>query len=395
LHRIIVIGRGLVGSAAGRHLSALTDGVVVLGPNEPTDRAAHTGVFASHYDEGRITRVVDQDPAWAVTAKRSIERYAEIEARSGIRFFTNAGYLGVGAARSEYLDRSEAVARIFGVDTTRLDAADIAARFPFLAVPDGAEGLYEGGRAGYISPRAMVRAQTEVAWQQGALIIADEAISLRPSAGGVEVDTARGGTLRAERVLVATGGFTDACGLLPVDLKLRVFGRTVVLTHIDDGLLAELGGMPALTDAESGAYILPPIRYPDGRHYLKIGIGSTADPEFRSLPDLVRWFKSAGSMDNRRDFQAFLTRLIPALDRCRHWHTDTCAVTWTATGLPYIDHVVDERLAVAVVCNGKGAKSSDDWGWLAARLVAGLEWDHPVGREQLKLPAEMRQIDPR
>ena len=57
MHRIIVIGRGLVGSAAGRHLSALTDGVVVLGPDEPTDRAAHTGVFASHYDEGRITRV--------------------------------------------------------------------------------------------------------------------------------------------------------------------------------------------------------------------------------------------------------------------------------------------------------------------------------------------------
>jgi sarcosine oxidase len=166
------------------------------------------------------------------------------------------------------------------------------------------------------------------------------------------------------------------------------------MASIDDGLLAELSGMPALTDAETGAYILPPIRYPDGRHYLKIGIGSMSDPEFRSLPDLVRWFKSAGSADNRRDFQVFLTRLIPALDRCRHWYTDTCAVTWTATGLPYIDYVVDECLAVAVVCNGKGAKSSDDWGWLAARLVAGLEWDHPVGREQLRLPAEIRQANP-
>ena len=123
---------------------------------------------------------------------------------------------------------------------------------------------------------------------------------------------------------------------------------------------------------KSGAYILPPIRYPDGRHYLKIGIGSTADPELRSLPDLIRWFKSAGSADNRRAFQAFLTRLIPALDRCRHWHTDTCAVSFTATGLPYIDWVLDDRIAVAVVCNGKGAKSSDDWGWLAARLMAGL-----------------------
>ena len=252
MHRIIVIGRGLVGSAAGRHLSELTDGVVVLGPDEPADRAAHTGVFASHYDEGRITRVVDRDPAWAVTAKRSIDRYAELEARSGIRFFTDAGYLGIGAAGSDYLDRCETVGRMFGADTTRLDAAGIAARFPFLAVPDGAGGLYEG-HAGYVSPRAMVRAQAEVARQQGAVIITDEATAVRPTAGGVEVDTARGGTLRAERVLVAAGAFTDACGLLPVDLRLRVLGRTVLLAHIDDRLLAELGGMPSLIDAESGA----------------------------------------------------------------------------------------------------------------------------------------------
>src|SRR5690349_10859095 len=40
--------------------------------------------------------------------------------------------------------------RLFGADTTRLDAAGIAARFPFLAVPDGAGGLYEG-HAGYVS----------------------------------------------------------------------------------------------------------------------------------------------------------------------------------------------------------------------------------------------------
>ncbi|MBO0737714.1 MAG: hypothetical protein J2P48_14270 [Alphaproteobacteria bacterium] len=104
-------------------------------------------MFASHYDEGRITRVVDRDPAWAVTAKRSIERYAEIETRSGIRFFTNAGYLGIGTAGSERLDRSGSVARMLDIDTTRLDAAGIAARFPFLAVADGAEGLCEGGRA--------------------------------------------------------------------------------------------------------------------------------------------------------------------------------------------------------------------------------------------------------
>lgn len=390
MHRVIVIGRGLIGSAAGRHLTDLTDGVAVLGPDEPADRASHAGVFASHYDEGRMTRVVDPDPAWAVTAKRSIDRYAELEAKSGIRFFTESGYLGIGGPGADYLARSEATGRALGADIIRLDAAGIRSRFPFLSVPDDAEGLHEGRRAGHLSPRAMVRAQTEAARRQGAAIVADEATAVRAVPGGVEVETAGGRALRAERALVAAGAFTDACGLSPVDLQLRIFGRTVLLARIDDDMAADFAGMTTIGHAETGAYILPPIRYPDGHSYLKIGIGTTADAALRSRADLTEWFKSPGSEANRRDFQAFLTAMLPPLARCRHWHTDACAVSWTATGLPYIDHVLDDRIAVAVGGNGKGAKSADDWGWLAARLVMGSGWDHPVDRERLRLPAGLR-----
>lgn len=386
MDRTIVIGRGLIGSAAARHLSALVDGVALLGPDEPADRAGHSGVFASHYDEGRMTRVVDPDPAWAVTAKRSIDRYAELEERSGIRFFTNSGYLGIGAPGTDYIERSVAAGEALGADITRMDAAAMRVRFPFLSVPDDADGLHEGHNAGHLSPRAMVRAQAEVARAQGAAIVNDRATAVRAVPGGVEVETAEGGTLRAERVLVAAGAFTDACGIAPVDLKLRVFGRTVVLARIDDDMAADFRGMPTMGHAATGAYILPPIRYPDGNSYLKIGIGTTSDADLRSLEDLTAWFKGPGSEANRRDFQAFLTALLPPLERCRHWHADTCAVAWTATGLPYIDHVLDDRIAVAVGGNGKGAKSSDDWGWLAARMMAGLEWDHPVERERLRVP---------
>lgn len=386
MDRIIVVGRGLIGSAAGRHLAGLTDGIAIVGPDEPADRVTHAGVFASHYDEGRMTRVVDPDPVWSVTAKRSIARYDEIENESGIRFFTNAGYLGIGGPGSDYLERAEATGRTLGADTVWLDAAGIRATFPFLSVADDIKGLHERSNAGHLSPRAMVRAQTEAAARRGARIVRAEATAVRIVDGGVEVDTSDGETLRGERVLLATGAFTDACGLSKVDLKLRVFGRTVVLARIEDDIAADLAGMPTMGHAETGAYILPPIRYPDGHSYLKIGIGTTDDPEPRSLADLKAWFKGPGSADNQRDFQAFLTTLIPALARCSRWHADTCAVTWTATGYPYIDFVEDRRVAVAVGGNGKGAKSADDWGWIAARLVAGHPVDHPVKLEQLRLP---------
>jgi TolB-like protein len=47
---------------------------------------------------------------------------------------------------------------------------------------------------------------------------------------------------------------------------------------------------------------------------------------------------------------------------------------------------IPERVAVATGGNGKGAKSCDDWGWLAARLMTDADWDHPVSRDRLRLP---------
>lgn len=80
--KYIVVGAGMMGAAAARHLSAQTDGVALIGPAEPANRRTHTGVFSSHYDEARITRGFDGDPVWAALAQRSIRRYAEIEAKA-------------------------------------------------------------------------------------------------------------------------------------------------------------------------------------------------------------------------------------------------------------------------------------------------------------------------
>ena len=95
-YEYIVVGKGLMGAAAARHLTAHSPGVALIGPDEPPGRAAHTGVFGSHYDEGRITRILDPDRIWALLAQRSIARYRDIEKHSGIAYYHEVGHLAVG-----------------------------------------------------------------------------------------------------------------------------------------------------------------------------------------------------------------------------------------------------------------------------------------------------------
>ena len=77
VYDIAVIGKGLIGSAAARHLAVSFHDlkVCVIGPDEPQIRKAHDGVFASHYDQGRITRVLDPSPLWGHLARESIKQY--------------------------------------------------------------------------------------------------------------------------------------------------------------------------------------------------------------------------------------------------------------------------------------------------------------------------------
>ena len=92
---VAIIGAGLFGSAAARHLSKNSDGVALIGPAEPANLHEHHGLFASHYDASRLTRIVDPDLVWGTLAKRSVARYRDLEHRSGIAFYHEVGYMMV------------------------------------------------------------------------------------------------------------------------------------------------------------------------------------------------------------------------------------------------------------------------------------------------------------
>src|SRR5207302_8922624 len=84
---VIVVGKGLIGVAAWRCITETIADAAIIGPDEPADYATHTGVFASHYDEGRLVGRIGKDSVWASLITRSIDDFHSIEERSGASFY--------------------------------------------------------------------------------------------------------------------------------------------------------------------------------------------------------------------------------------------------------------------------------------------------------------------
>ncbi|MCA1439590.1 FAD-binding oxidoreductase [Ensifer sp. IC4062] len=377
----VVVGKGMMGAAAARHLAVAGASVALIGPDEPEDWASHGGVFASHYDNARITRTIDEDPVWARLARRSIDRYPEIAGESAIDFYTEVGCLIAAPAPGgefDYLDKVGGARDRLGVEAPLISGDDLVQRFPWFRFPGGYGGIHEARGAGHINPRALVRAQTLLAERSGARVIRSEVISVDERSDHVTVATVDGQTVRAGRVLVAAGGFSLSNTLLPRPIDLVVKARTVLFAEVGAEDLDGFEGMPSLIGAaseqERNYYLLPPVAYADGKHYIKIG-GDPTDRILASEPAVRGWFRAGGNKAAADHMRALLADVMPGF-RPVSTHFAPCVTSFTQHGYPYIGFASD-RLAVVTGGNGQAAKSSDEIGRLGAVLVLNGQLDAP------------------
>ncbi|KVK62364.1 N-methyl-L-tryptophan oxidase [Agrobacterium sp. TS43] len=364
----------MMGAAAARHLAETVDGVALIGPGEPADIKSHRGVFASHYDEARITRTIDGDADWALLANRSIARYADIAARSGVEFYAPVGCLMVGPERggdNPFVDDVRKAAARLGVSTELLDGEGLESRFPYFSFEPGCEGVFERNNAGYVNPRGLVKAQAVLAEKAGVTLIDDIVVSTREEGGRARVETASGAVYTADRVLVAAGGFSITKDLLPQPVALDVYARTVAFFEVDEGDLDQYADMPSLIyeprDTTKHIYLLPPVRYPDGKFYLKIG-GDPDDKRLGSDPEIREWFRSGGRESVRDHLSEIVGSLVPSIDLSRV-SMAACVVSKTQSGYPAIGFTASPKIAVLTGGNGTAAKSSDEIGRLGAVLL--------------------------
>lgn len=367
--KLAVVGQGMIGAAATRHLAEAGFDVTLVGTGEPASYANHDGVFSSHYDSGRITRGLDAVPFWSEVSRASISRYRRLEAATGVRFYEEVGLLMTGLENGRGLIGDVVqVAENAQLECDYLRGDALVKRFPYFAFEAGILGLHEPANAGYINPREMVRAQLIAARVAGAKLVDGVVDGIDESETSVALKVGDE-TLSFERVMLATGGFSEA--LLGDLVPLRVFARTVALFPLDEPEQARLQGMPshiALPEDGRDPYLLPPIRYPDGKVYLKMG----GDPDDVLLPetsDVKEWFRSGGSREVGVHLEEEIRSRIPEL-QCGPRMILPCVTTFTDDELPAIKHV-SGRVCVAVGGNGKGAKNSDELGRLGAELLVG------------------------
>lgn len=376
----VVIGAGLIGSAAGRYLSEKSDSVAIIGNAEPADIYAHKENFGSHYDQGRITRGLDSQALWSELAIASLEAYAEIEEKSRIKFFFETGCLQVGPSPTkidDYIGKTAAVGFSHSLEFQNYSNLEYRSIRPELAFPDGFAILEEKVMSGYINPRDLVQAQLNIATGQGATLIRQQVDNVATGADGVTLTLGDGAVIQARKVLVAAGAWSEF--LLGQSFGFEIKPRTILLARLGAEETERLANIPAVIlhhdDPERDVdsfYMLPPIQYPDGHYYLKIGCHLKDLYNPTSADELNNWFKTIGSAREAAGLKEAIYGIIPGL-QAEEIIYRTCVVTGTPDGNPLWKELEKDRLFICAGGNGAAAKSSNEIGRRAALMVTQVK----------------------
>ncbi|MFZ9857748.1 MAG: NAD(P)/FAD-dependent oxidoreductase [Roseiflexaceae bacterium] len=372
MHDLIIIGAGPIGSGAARHASMQGRSVTVIAPHE-APRDTHI-VWSSHYDQGRITHRSARNMTLAHWANEAIAEYRTIEAQSGIAFYHPCGTLTLSASSEgfSYTQQRHQLEHDLAFQYEELTPSKLSQRFLMLSNDLPYHGLYDGPPSGVINPRRYVAAQLACAANHGATHINDVVTSLQPHHEYVALKTHSGHEYAAQQVIIAAGAYSGLYGLLPSPIDHTVKSEIVTLGEVSAKTAATLADMPSMmVDCVSpiieDAYLTPPIHYPDGKWYIKLGSNSIYDQFFDDHTTLTQWIRSGDRTATHHAQIALLKELFANIE----WQSFTslpCVITRTSSGVPQITRV-HPRVTAVVGCNGSLAKSGSVVGKLAVQMM--------------------------
>jgi len=377
MYDVAVVGAGLIGSATAKHLAKKGLKVALVGPSEAQ------GALGACYDEGRIYRIADPDKVWADLADFSIKEYQAIEKEAGESFHHETGFLAVGDPSMDYINQVQRTMSAFGTEGKDFFVYDkkeeFEEHFPFLRLSfeeHNWRGVWQPRKAGHLSPRSLAKIQAALAKRHGADVISAQLESIQAEAEHwvLRMHQQR---IEAQKVLIAAGWSTSWLSPETASLQIQNQMSQAILLEVSEALPA----MPVMIlkgprDPEESWYILPPITYPDGRTYLKMGYdGRALNKVLPTEHEAHAWM--AGKEACAELFtvaEQMAKSFFPGIKFTGHCSSIVCITDDTQANSegqrrPYIDHL-GRGLAVASGGNGWAAKSSEHIGWLACEMIS-------------------------
>jgi glycine/D-amino acid oxidase-like deaminating enzyme len=373
IYDILVIGKGLIGSAAAKYLSRSGQNIAITGPDELT--ALKEGiVFSSHYDQSRIQRIIGKDETWTLLNQQAANEYVALEYSTGIHFHSNVGCLYVNPYGSDvYLDDASRQASKFHLDYRALpNGGQISAAFPDFHFPSSSAGLFEASPSGHINPRLLIQAQLKSAQENGVNVFNDTINDISYERDQIKIQALSGKLFYAKKVLLAAGAFINSFNFLEQKLTVRLKGETTILARVSAQEALRLEKLPSLlyetmAPEIQNIYLVRPLKYPDGNYYLKMGANLPRDVYFEHLAQIQHWFNSESNPDELATMQEALKEIVPSL-RIEWCAIKKCIVTFTKHHKPYIGEV-GNGVYIAAGGNGYSAMCSDTLGKIAADLI--------------------------
>ncbi|MBB6580387.1 NAD(P)/FAD-dependent oxidoreductase [Ralstonia solanacearum] len=365
---VLVIGGGYTGLSTALHLAERGTGVTVLEANDP-------GWGASGRNGGQVNPTLKHDPDELVRmlgAARA-EPLIDVVSRSADLVFdlidrhsidcqpVRAGWLQLSysdKAVPAMHARAHQWARR-GVRVELLDRAAVARRVGTEAFAGG----WLDGRAGAIQPLAYARGLVHAAQQAGASVHGHTAVTALERQGSTWVaSTGTGAQVRAQRVVIATNGYTGALwpGLAQTVLSANSFiVATRPLKPADAQAILARG-----ETASTSQRLLLYFRKDAAGRLLMGGRGFFTEP--RGPQDFAHLERS-------------LELLFPQLGRLDYEYRWAGRIAITRDFMPHI-HEPAPGMTMALGCNGRGIALCTSLGQhIAARLTdSGHAFPYPV-----------------
>ena len=333
---VVVIGGGVMGSAAARALARVGREVTLL----ERFRVGHTR--GSSHGRSRVFRFSYHEPRWVRMAMEALPLWRELEEEAGERILLQTGGLDVGKQLDDHRDALAACGASFEV----LDGREAGRRWPFLSFGEAATALFQPD-AGVVDAERAWRAFAAGAVQAGAALREGTRVDSLAVEGDRAVIRAGGETLRARVAVVTAGAWArDLLRGAGLDIPTKPTRETVAYFR-----LPSEGTPPVVVDwAHPAVYALP-----SGHGTIKIGehqAGPVTNPDEPGRP----------SEESIARLTAWIRARYPGADP-EHHHAETCIYTNT----PDEGFVLERRGPVVIgsACSGHGFKFAP---WIGRRL---------------------------